>query len=146
MAGTYTVTFTANNALSGTAATVITVIDPLAAPALMGPGDDLTAAEAATPTQGVPREFALRQNYPNPFNARTGIRFELPRSGRVYLRVFDVRGRVVRTLVNGDLPPGVHQAHWDARDDGGRRVSSGVYLVKLEAKGFTSTRKIHQTR
>jgi len=92
------------------------------------------------------RAFALRQNRPNPFRARTSIRFELPRPGKVRLTVYDVMGRVIRTVVDGHLPAGEHEVPWDARDNGGSLVSSGVYLVRIEAEGFTSTRKLLRMR
>jgi hypothetical protein len=90
----------------------------------------------------VPREFALRQIYPNPLRTRTTIRFELPRSGAASLIVFDAMGRAVRTLVDGDLPAGVHEVPWDARNNAGDRVSSGIYLVRFQTQDFASTRKL----
>jgi hypothetical protein len=93
-----------------------------------------------------PRAFALRQNHPNPFGVRTSIRFELPRPGKVRLTVYDVLGRLIRTVVDGHLPAGEHEVPWDARDNGGSLVSSGVYLVRIEAEGFTSTRKLLRMR
>lgn len=93
---------------------------------------------------------ALMQNYPNPFNPATTIRFEVPGSvGRgaagavpVTLAVYDVRGRLVRTLVADRRAPGRYEAAWDGRNDGGRRVSSGIYFYRLAAGDFTRTRKM----
>ena len=93
-----------------------------------------------------PRAFVLRQNRPNPFRARTSIRFELPRPGKVRLTIYDVMGRLIRTVVDGDLPAGEHEVSWDARDNGGNLVSSGVYVARIEAEGFTSTRKLLRMR
>lgn len=72
---------------------------------------------------------------PNPFNPLTTIRFELPRSGPVKLAVFDPAGRLVRILVDGDLPAGSREAVWDGRDASGRGLPSGSYLARLDAGG-----------
>ncbi len=87
-------------------------------------------------------ETALRQNTPNPFNPTTTIAFDLARRGHVVLRVYDVSGRVVRTLVDGVQDAGTHRATWDGRDDRGARVASGVYLYRLQAGSVTRTRKM----
>ncbi|NOZ57370.1 MAG: T9SS type A sorting domain-containing protein [Calditrichaeota bacterium] len=79
----------------------------------------------------VPQQFVLYQNYPNPFNAQTVIRFSLDRPGRVQLRVYNVLGQVVKTLLQGHLPAGVHEVVWDGKDEAGRAVVSGVYIVQL---------------
>ena len=94
-------------------------------------------------TPGVqPPEFSLGRPRPNPSRGSTEIGFALPRSGRVSLAVYDVGGRRVRTLVNGTLPSGERVASWDGRDEGGRPVSSGLYLVRLEAVGRTLSRRL----
>jgi len=92
----------------------------------------------------VPTEFALRQNYPNPFNPVTMIRYELPVRSRVSLRMFDVLGREVSVLVDQYMPAGTHEVQFDAS-----RLSTGVYLCRLEAagilsfgKGFSQTRQM----
>jgi len=87
-------------------------------------------------------EVTLAQNAPNPFNPSTVISFNLPRDGRVSLRVFDVRGRLVRTLVDGNQPAGAHAVDWDGRDDRGAPAASGVYLYRLEAGGQARQRSM----
>lgn len=85
----------------------------------------------------------LEQNYPNPFNPVTTIRYELQTPGRAQLRVYDVSGRLVRTLLDSNVTAGArHEVTWDGRSDGGERVASGVYFYKLSAPGFTQTRKM----
>ncbi|MBU0742257.1 T9SS type A sorting domain-containing protein [bacterium] len=79
---------------------------------------------------------------PNPFNPATEIRFELERGGPVRLRIFDVQGKLVQTLIDGDLPRGAHSTTWRGTDDRGRRVPSGVYFGTLEADGAVRTTKI----
>jgi hypothetical protein len=81
----------------------------------------------------------LRQNQPNPFNPRTTIKYDLPTSGPVRLSVFDLAGRLVRTLVDGNMPEGSHESDWDGRDAAGREVGSGSYLARLEFGGKVET-------
>jgi DNA-binding beta-propeller fold protein YncE len=84
----------------------------------------------------------LGPNYPNPFNPSTSIPFTLAREGRVTLRIYDVNGRVVATLIDGAMTAGEHVAHWNASDARGLRVSSGVYMARLETDDATDTRKL----
>jgi hypothetical protein len=87
--------------------------------------------------------FALHQNVPNPFNPTTTIHYDVPEAGgKVTLRIFDVSGRLVRTLADGVETQGSKQATWDGRDDRGHRVATGVYFCRLTAPGFTKTRKM----
>ncbi len=88
-------------------------------------------------TREIPTSFLLRQNYPNPFNPTTTIEFALPKSSRATLKVFDLLGREVATVVDENLPVGVHKAEWNA---GG--FSSGVYLYRLQAGDFVETKKL----
>ena len=83
-----------------------------------------------------PKTYALSQNYPNPFNPVTTIRYVLPKPGRVSLRVYDLLGREVSTLVDGRQGVGEHVVVWDA---GG--LGSGVYFYRLQVEGFTEVRK-----
>jgi hypothetical protein len=82
-----------------------------------------------------PQSYALSQNYPNPFNPGTQIRFVLPVAGSVTLKVFNLLGQEVATLVSGTLAQGSHDAAWNGRDAAGRAVASGVYFYRLEARG-----------
>jgi len=92
-------------------------------------------------TSALPR-VALDQGQPNPFNPMTTIGFELARPGRATLRVYSVRGTLVRTLVDKALPAGRYHTTWDGRDETGRAVGSGVYLSELRADGKRLTRKL----
>ena len=90
-----------------------------------------------------PRRFAVNQNHPNPFNPSTTIEFAVPAdAGRVTLAVFDVSGRLVRTLESGDLAPGAYTRQWNGRDARGRAVSSGTYFYRLSGKGFSEAKKM----
>jgi len=93
---------------------------------------DVTGVDDGAPT---PRALRLEQNAPNPFNPRTTIRYDLPGDGPVRLSVFDVAGRLVRTLVDESLPEGRHETVWDGRDASGRELGSGSYLARLEFGG-----------
>ncbi len=90
--------------------------------------------------------FALEPNMPNPFARSTTIRFASPRETPVVLRIFDVSGRAVRTLINGSIPAGRHSFTWDGRDDGGRETSAGVYFVRLEGDQKMLTQKTIRVR
>jgi hypothetical protein len=85
----------------------------------------------------VPKGFILQQNYPNPFNPSTNIEYRVTKSGFVTLKVFDVLGREVATLVNGELQPGSYQATFDAA-----HLASGVYLYQLKAGDFIQTQRM----
>ncbi len=80
----------------------------------------------------LPLVFSVDPNYPNPFNPTTTIRFTLPANGDVTIRIYDVAGRVVRTLVNERLEARIHEVTWSGRNDQGQVVSSGVYFYRIE--------------
>lgn len=94
----------------------------------------------------LPTEYRLCPNYPNPFNPCTTIRYELPRTVAVKLVVYDVMGRLVRTLVEGQQEPGYHTAVWDGRNQWGQQVGSGVYYLHLEAGPFRAVGKMALVR
>jgi len=100
------------------------------------------ATETTTDADGQPSAVVLHQNVPNPFNPTTLIRFELPARAHVRLLVFDVRGRLVRTLVDGELQPGGQEIAWNGRDGDGRNVASGVYFYRLETPYTLVSRKM----
>jgi hypothetical protein len=83
------------------------------------------------PFEGIPAAYELGQNYPNPFNPVTTIRYGVPVAGRVLLDVYDIAGRRIRTLVDGDTPAGYHSVEWDGRNDAGVGVASGVYMMVM---------------
>ncbi|SVA05369.1 uncharacterized protein METZ01_LOCUS58223 [marine metagenome] len=84
-----------------------------------------------------PDRYRLYQNYPNPFNSRTSIRYDLPESGHVRIRVYDILGNEITTLVNSEAVIGEYIIHWAPRHQG-----SGVFFVRIESTGFDKTRKM----
>ena len=99
-----------------------------------GPGMTATSLYQAT---DLPDCYALEQNYPNPFNSLTRIHFQLPRKGHVRLALLNIRGQVVRELVNGDYNAGYHHVEIDVDD-----LPTGMYFYHLEADQFSGTRKL----
>ncbi len=104
--------------------------------------DAFEVTGAPTPVNNTPKEFVLRPNYPNPFNPTTTIRYEIAARSHVELRVYDVNGSVVRSLVDEEMPAGSHVVQWNGRNDAGDPASSGVYFYRLTAPGFSDVRKM----
>lgn len=90
----------------------------------------------------VPSELVLRRSTPNPFVAQAAISFSLPEAGRATVKVFDLSGRLVRTLADGEMAAADHTLVWDGRDASGNEVGAGVYFCRLEASGQTATQKM----
>ena len=121
--------------------------DGYAVSLVMGlPAMGLVVLQAGTSQTGdeppLPRADALEPNYPNPFNPSTTIAFSVAAPGRVTLRVYDVSGRLVRTLLDGTMPAGRHEARWDGRTDRGAAAASGVYFCRLATPLSTKTQRI----
>jgi photosystem II stability/assembly factor-like uncharacterized protein len=85
----------------------------------------------------LPERFELYQNYPNPFNPKTIINFQLPMKNYVILKIYDILGREVSTLINEELKAGTYQVDWDASN-----YTSGVYFYKFTSREFTETKKM----
>ena len=90
----------------------------------------------------VPLEFKLYENYPNPFNPFTNIKYELESDMHVNISIFDLLGRKIKTLVNGQKQIGEHNIRWDAKDDYARPVAGGVYLYKIETETHKQAKKM----
>lgn len=89
-----------------------------------------------------PAVFALQQNYPNPFNPSTRIEFSLPKDQEAWLGIYNTRGQLMKTLLNGQTAKGSHQTVWNGLDDNGLPVASGIYLCKLVSGGKSQVRKM----
>jgi hypothetical protein len=89
-----------------------------------------------------PNEYKLEQNYPNPFNPSTQIRFSLPKETRVRLDVYDVTGQLVKSLLNEGVTAGNKELTWDGTNNKGAKVSTGMYIYRLQADTFVSSKKM----
>ena len=90
-----------------------------------------------------PARFQLHAPSPNPFNPMTTIRFDMPQAGAVELAIYDVRGRLVKSLSRGETwDIGRHEVRWNGTNDAGQRVASGVYLVRFVSGGEMETRRM----
>jgi hypothetical protein len=98
-----------------------------------GTEEPVGAPELATRLQG---------NWPNPFNPSTMVHFELGQSGPATLKVYDVAGRMVRTLVNKQLAAGAHEVSWDGRSEAGRPLASGVYVLEMVSPDYRGRHKM----
>ena len=92
--------------------------------------------------QQFPEIFALHQNYPNPFNPITSIRYDLPQDAFVHIRVYDMLGRMVRSLANSQQAAGYHSIQWDAASDKNEPASAGIYIYTIQAGEFSHYRKM----
>jgi outer membrane lipoprotein-sorting protein len=90
----------------------------------------------------IPKSYALFQNIPNPFNQSTAISYQLRASSHTTLKVYDLTGRQVRTLVNEEKEAGYYSVNWDKRDAMGKEVANGIYFYRLTAGDFIQTRKM----
>ena len=89
-----------------------------------------------------PEVFTLHQNYPNPFNPETNIIYFLPAFCFISVNVYDMRGTLIKTLVNDVQSSGYKTLKWNGTNDKGQKVSAGLYLYRIEAEGFTDTKKM----
>jgi hypothetical protein len=87
-------------------------------------------------------EWGLHQNYPNPFNPKTTIKYSIKERSHVSVKIYNVLGQLVKTLVNEEKIPGVYVKQWDSRNNAGNPVASGVYFYRLVAKDFVQTKKL----
>ncbi len=90
----------------------------------------------------IPKNFRLFQNTPNPFNPETTIKYQLPKSSEVSLKIYNLNGKLVKTLVNTKQASGHYSVLWDGKDEYGNFVSSGVYLYSIRTKEFSQIRKM----
>lgn len=100
--------------------------------------DSLTNVNEIPP---IINDFNLEQNFPNPFNSSTQIRYSVPYSTKVVVRVFDLLGKEIRTLLDKELSPGSYNISWEGRDNNGKLLPSGIYFIKLNANSFSKTIK-----
>jgi hypothetical protein len=85
---------------------------------------------------------ALKGNFPNPFNPSTEIAYSLKEAGKVKIEIYNLKGQLVKTLINDTMPQGEHRITWNGKDQRGNGVSSGIYFYKMKVGGYTGTRKM----
>ena len=109
-----------------------------------GDGVDLGAiiTSVVGELSNLPKEYNLSHNYPNPFNPETTIKIQLPKNSYVTLKIYNMLGQLVRTLVAEDKKAGYYQVVWDGRDNHGVLVANGIYLYRLKAGDYEKTRKM----
>jgi len=135
--GTYSVTASATGFVSNTVDNVLV-------------NQNLTTTVNFVLTQGSPNDdpgapvnaTVLSGNYPNPFNPETTVAYSVKEPARVWIGIYNVKGQLIRTLVNDDRATGHYTVVFDGRDDNGRSVSSGIYFLKMSAGDYRSTRKM----
>ena len=93
-------------------------------------------------SETLPQGFALEQNFPNPFNPFTTLRYDLPENALVNITIYDMMGRVVRTMVNTQQNAGFKSLRWNATNDKGALISAGLYLYTIQAGEFRQTKKM----
>jgi hypothetical protein len=103
-------------------------------------GNQLPEVTGVTPETGY--RNSLAQNYPNPFNPSTTIKYSVKQNAHVSLKIYNVAGQLVRTLVNSDMTAGAYTETWNGRSNSGNPVSSGVYFYKLVTKNYSMTKKM----
>ena len=90
----------------------------------------------------IPTQFGLNQNYPNPFNPSTTIKYQIPEATHVTLTIYDLKGQVVKTLVNTNQEARNYSIVWDGRNNFGQQLASGVYFYRIDAGKFNATKKL----
>ncbi|MDH7605963.1 MAG: FlgD immunoglobulin-like domain containing protein, partial [Melioribacter sp.] len=93
-------------------------------------------------TEAIPTQFNLFQNYPNPFNPSTIISYALPKQSMVTIKIYDILGREVKTLLNSEQAPGVYKIEWNGTNNIGNRVAAGTYIYRIEAGDFVQAKKM----
>ena len=91
---------------------------------------------------GIPEKFELKQNFPNPFNPETSIRYQLPEAGHVKISVFNLQGQLIKVLVDQVQHAGYYQTIWNAMDEFGNRMPSGIYIYQMKTKDFSKIKKM----
>jgi Secretion system C-terminal sorting domain len=108
------------------------------------PGDasDFPAITSIDEFAKAPNKFELKSNYPNPFNPTTNITFSIPKNSHVRLDIFNSLGQLVRTLIDQNYDTGNYTTIWNARNDFGNKVNSGVYIYRLVSKNYVDSKRM----
>ena len=90
----------------------------------------------------IPKKYSLHNNYPNPFNSKTKIPFDVSNSSIVSILIYDVGGRIIKTITNKNWSAGYHELIWDGQDSNGQNVGTGIYFIKMESENFLQYKKM----
>jgi hypothetical protein len=129
-------------ATSATATPTYDAVTGAAVASIVSLNIDAVATDVEQEPGVIPESYMLEQNYPNPFNPSTQILFNLPKTEKISLIVYNLLGQKVATLVDGLLEQGAHAATWNGRDSRGVQLPSGVYFYTLKTASFVATRKM----
>jgi hypothetical protein len=103
---------------------------------------EISVAPTGIEDEFLPVTHNLFQNYPNPFNPSTTIKYDIPQQSRVVIKVYDMMGKEIKTLVNEDKSPGYYSAQWNGENSYGKRVTTGIYFYRVVAGNFTQVKKM----
>jgi hypothetical protein len=106
------------------------------------PPPALTEATAISEKDILPLDFSMEQNYPNPFNPSTTIKYTMADNALVTIKVYDITGQLVKTLINGHQNPGAHTIQWNGKNNSNTNVASGLYFVEMVSGKFTKVNKM----
>ena len=95
-----------------------------------------------TELQPIPKVFSLSNPFPNPIAKFATIKYGVPRLSHVSIKVYDITGRVVKTLISGEKKPGFYTLKWNSESDSGDRVAQGIYFIRMVTSDFTFTKKL----
>jgi hypothetical protein len=112
-------------------------VSSFSAPTAFSTGSVVSVEEAV-----IPNTFELMQNYPNPFNPSTQINFSIPVNGFVTLKIYDLLGKEIKTLINSEYSAGSHSMQWNGDDNLGNKVSTGIYVYRMTSGNFASSKKM----
>jgi flagellar hook assembly protein FlgD len=101
-----------------------------------------TSANIADYFSGIPKTYALYQNYPNPFNPSTMIRYDLPVASDVSVKIYNLYGQEIKTLLNDYQTAGRKNVKWNGKDDKGNQVSAGIYFYRIKAGSYSQVKKM----
>jgi hypothetical protein len=108
--------------------------------------DSLNGVKQNPTARGPIASFKLRGNYPNPFNPETTIEYEVHKTTRITLQVYNTLGQRIRTLCDDIHSPGLYQKSWDAKNNAGNQVSTGLYLIIIKSDDRVEMRKMLLTK
>jgi len=103
---------------------------------LTGVGIKMTTTGMETFASGQPNEFKLEQNYPNPFNSSTTFKFQIAKTEEVKITIYSITGQKIKTIEKRKMDPGYYKVSWNGTNQSGQKVSSGVYMVRMQAGTF----------